>query len=182
MSLISFAFKFGDPAGAAAVVDCRFLPNPNNTKISSLTGVHPAVADFFAQSPSTACALGSLFPTLRQFIDDSPHEHIVIGFGCTAGRHRSVFTCERFREFLFTCGNNDVVVSHRDMDEGFFHGSQELASDNCVLFTYDLGQDKVERTARQSKMSPRQTSSMLSSGLEKRRQLLDRRRGQAAII
>ncbi len=120
ISIVSFGFKHGLPLDADLVFDVRFLPNPQYVEsLRPFTGREPAVADYVLRSPLTQSFLRRLTGFLDFLI---PHfvvegkSQLVIGIGCTGGRHRSVAIAERLAASLRR-RNHTVLVEHRDMDK-----------------------------------------------------------------
>lgn len=118
ISIISFGFKYGLPLDCDLVFDCRFLPNPYYEKsLSLLTGLDDLVKQYVMKSPVAV----KFRQKLHDFVDFLlPHyveegkTHLVIGIGCTGGRHRSVVLAEELSRFLRE-GGYTVSVEHRDL-------------------------------------------------------------------
>lgn len=116
--VVSFGFKKGTPNDCDFVFDMRALPNPFYIEsMREKTGLDDEVADYVFSFKETqdyyqkVCELmGSLLP---QFIKEG-RPTLIIGIGCTGGRHRSVCFAERLGEYFKSCGKK-VTVSHRDM-------------------------------------------------------------------
>mmetsp|Transcript_21329 Transcript_21329/g.48174 ORF Transcript_21329/g.48174 Transcript_21329/m.48174 type:complete len:217 (+) Transcript_21329:1612-2262(+) len=116
----SFSFKTGAPE-ANLVVDVRFLPDPRplEQQTPSLTGKDSLVEDYIREK----CCFDSFFAVLKQKV--SPivgdllgrgQQRIEFAFGCTAGKHRSVFVAECLAEWLRQeVGINNVRVLHREL-------------------------------------------------------------------
>ncbi len=114
----SFGFKYGLDNEADLVFDVRCLPNPfYEEALKEKTGVEPCVQDYVL---STEESLEFLEKMLR-FIDFSVplytkegKSQLIIAFGCTGGKHRSVTFAERVGKFLKE-KNYDCVIEHRDI-------------------------------------------------------------------
>lgn len=116
VDLVSFGYKHGLPSDADLVFDVRFLRNPHYvTELAPLTGMDAEVADYVRADPAfpefearLLALLDYLLPAYR----DEGKSRVVIAFGCTGGRHRSVtlveLTARRYREQGYR-----VAVSHR---------------------------------------------------------------------
>src|SRR4030088_1910543 len=94
VTCVAFGYKNGIPDGASWVVDVRLLENPYWVEeLRPLDGRDARVRDFVLKQPAAQELLGNLEKTLRDAI---PHyrergrSHLVVAFGCTGGRHRSV--------------------------------------------------------------------------------------------
>lgn len=112
--VMSFAYRRGVPKSADFVFDMRFLPNPYYEKsMKLLTGQSPEVQDFFNHCQEFQRFLGMLFPLLDQMLTDC-RPSFVVAFGCSGGRHRSVYSAEKTAEYLGTKGYV-TYRHHRDM-------------------------------------------------------------------
>lgn len=116
----SFSFKQGVPRAADLVFDVRFFKNPfYDLTLRSLTGQAEAVQTFIGADPAfdgffdhLTGMIGPLLPRYRA----EGKSYLTIAFGCTGGRHRSVFLAEHFAAWLGNQGwHNDV--RHRDLDK-----------------------------------------------------------------
>jgi len=116
----SFSFKRGVPRAADLVFDVRFFANPfYDLTLRPLTGQSEAVQAFIGKDPAfdgffdhLTGMIGPLLPRYRA----EGKSYLTIAFGCTGGRHRSVFLAEHFAAWL---GNQDWHndVRHRDLDK-----------------------------------------------------------------
>lgn len=115
--IVSFGFKYGLPIDADLVFDVRFLPNPYYLdSLRPRTGQDPAVYDYVMQWPATKEFMTRLLDMMDFLIPQYQREgkpQVVIGIGCTGGRHRSVALAERLREHLQT--TQKVKIVHRDI-------------------------------------------------------------------
>jgi RNase adapter protein RapZ len=117
-SVVSFGFKYGLPADADLVVDCRFLPNPHWVPdLRPLTGHDAAVREYvLAQRGAKELldAYGEVLRLLvRGYLREGKH-YMTLAVGCTGGKHRSVAMAEQFGARLVDDGV-EVQVSHRDL-------------------------------------------------------------------
>lgn len=116
----SFSFKYGVPRDADLVFDVRFFKNPfYDLKLRPLTGQAEAVQEFIGKDPAFDGFFdhltGMLAPLLPRYRAEGK-SYLTIAFGCTGGRHRSVFLAEHFAAWLGNQGwHNDV--RHRDLDK-----------------------------------------------------------------
>ncbi|MCW8834938.1 MAG: RNase adapter RapZ [Rhodospirillales bacterium] len=114
----SFGFRRGLPREADLVFDVRFLANPHyDESLRPLTGRDPAVAAFIEKDRDWESFFGNLIsllgPLLPRYRDEG-RSYLTIAFGCTGGRHRSVFMAEKLASWLRTQGQA-VQVHHRDI-------------------------------------------------------------------
>lgn len=117
----SFAYRHGVPADADFVFDARCLPNPHwDPTLRPLSGRDGPVADFFAAQPLVkefAAQVGGLLETwLPRLHTDTSRSYITVAFGCTGGRHRSVYLAEHMAQRAREQGWDEVAVHHREMD------------------------------------------------------------------
>ncbi len=116
----SFAYKRGVPEEADFVFDARVLPNPHwEPELRPLTGRDPRVRDYLdAQADVDAYArqvagfLDSWLPRLRS----DTRAYVTVAFGCTGGKHRSVYLAERMAAHARAQGWNEVATYHREQD------------------------------------------------------------------
>ncbi|MCL1903968.1 MAG: RNase adapter RapZ [Oscillospiraceae bacterium] len=116
----SFGFKFGIPGDADLVFDVRFLPNPFYIpELKAKTGLQSEVRDFVMKN-ETAQELERRLKELLEFLIPryvaEGKSQLVIAFGCTGGKHRSVTFAERLLEQLKASGYK-ATVFHRDLSK-----------------------------------------------------------------
>jgi UPF0042 nucleotide-binding protein len=117
ITVISFGFKKGLPLDADLVFDVRFLPNPFYVEsLKELDGNREEVANYVLKWPMTARFLTKLYDFIDflapQYVKEGK-ANLIIGIGCTGGRHRSVTIANKLGEYLRTRGYL-VAVDHRD--------------------------------------------------------------------
>jgi UPF0042 nucleotide-binding protein len=119
ITCLAFGYKNGIPDGASWVVDVRLLENPYWVdELRPLDGNDPRVRDYVIKQPAAHELLGNLETTLRAAI---PHyrergrSHLVVAFGCTGGRHRSVSMAREMAARLESVDGIDVEFSARDI-------------------------------------------------------------------
>ncbi|MBI2914438.1 MAG: RNase adapter RapZ [Firmicutes bacterium] len=118
VSLVSFGFKHGLPMDADLVFDARFLPNPHYVEsLQAYTGNDTEVVDYVFRWPISHRFMEKICDLLDfllpLFIKEGK-AHLVIGVGCTGGKHRSVAVSNRLAEFLRSKAYH-VSVEHRDV-------------------------------------------------------------------
>ncbi|MEW5746157.1 MAG: RNase adapter RapZ [Nitrospirota bacterium] len=119
ISMISFGFKFGVPADIDLLFDVRFLPNPYFVpELKPLKGTDREVADFVLRRDETKEFLdrlaGLLDFLLPHYIKEG-RSYLVIGVGCTGGRHRSPAVVEKIAEQIKLRHGLEPSVTHRDI-------------------------------------------------------------------
>ena len=108
VQLISFGFKYGEPAQHDRLIDCRSLKNPHNvTELKPLTGLDGRVQKYVESD----VRFGQLQDNATMALKDG----IVIAFGCYGGRHRSVSMAEMTAAKLKDAGH-EVEIYHRELD------------------------------------------------------------------
>ncbi|MCR4401263.1 MAG: RNase adapter RapZ [Firmicutes bacterium] len=117
--VVAFGFKHGIPMDADLVFDVRFLPNPHYVEsLRKLTGDTEPVREYVFQSPVTRRFLQKLFDLMAFLLPHYVKEgktQLVVGIGCTGGKHRSIAVADRLAGFLKERGYN-VSVEYRDRD------------------------------------------------------------------
>ena len=117
ITIMSFGFKNGTLLDADLVFDVRFIPNPYYVdELKEKTGEDDEVRDFVFKYERTKIFLEKvkdLVNYLLPFYKEEGKSNLVIGIGCTGGRHRSVAIANELgREFEEK--GETVYVSHRD--------------------------------------------------------------------
>jgi UPF0042 nucleotide-binding protein len=121
VTFMSFGFKHGPPREEDLAFDVRFLANPHyEPELRELTGLDEAVVEYIARDGR----LEQLYIRLHALLDfllpqyvAEGKAHLVIGIGCTGGRHRSVAIAEHLAERYRDNDDLDVAVAHRDIDK-----------------------------------------------------------------
>jgi UPF0042 nucleotide-binding protein len=106
------------PPVADVVFDMRFLDNPHwDPDLRELTGQDERVGAYIERDP----AFASIFARIRDLLLEllpryaaQGKSYVNIAFGCTGGRHRSVFVAERIAEALREGGFSPTVL-HRNL-------------------------------------------------------------------
>ena len=116
----SFAYRRGVPADADFVFDARVLPNPHwNPELRPLSGRDAPVREFLDAQADVGRYVeqvgGFLDAWLPQLRSDT-RSYITVAFGCTGGRHRSVYLAERLATHFRDGGWGDVAIHHREVD------------------------------------------------------------------
>lgn len=120
VNVTSFGFKYGIPIDADLIYDVRFLPNPHYVEqLRPNTGQDPEVYDYVMKWPETQTFLTKLLDMLQFLIPQYRKEgksQVVIGIGCTGGKHRSVAIAEYLGRMLGASDTEAIRVSHRDAE------------------------------------------------------------------
>lgn len=118
LTISSFGFARGMPPLADLVFDMRFLDNPHWVEgLRELTGQDAAVGEHIEKDPAFHLAFSQIFDLLTTLIPRYAAQgkaYVHVAFGCTGGRHRSVFTAERMARGLREAGFSPTV-RHRNL-------------------------------------------------------------------
>ncbi len=118
--VISFGYKYGVSREADLVFDVRCLPNPFYIpELKHHTGLESCVSDYvlsFSQSETLVKKLEDLLDFLIPLYIHEGKSQLVIAFGCTGGKHRSVTFAEAIYKYLKE-KNIRCRISHRDIDK-----------------------------------------------------------------
>ena len=120
VNITSFGFKHGILQDADLVFDVRFLPNPYYVdELKQKTGNDKEVQDFVLQFEETEVFLNKIKDLLDFLIPNYIKEgknQLVIGVGCTGGKHRSVTLANEIYKALKEDDQEyGVTLNHRDI-------------------------------------------------------------------
>ncbi|MEM8798552.1 MAG: RNase adapter RapZ [Pseudomonadota bacterium] len=117
LTVMSFGFARGIAREADLVFDVRFLSNPHyDPDLRPLTGRDERVAGFVSRDASFTPMFDRMSDLVFELIPRYRAEgkaYLTISFGCTGGRHRSVFCAELLHRMLMERGYPNTIV-HRD--------------------------------------------------------------------
>ncbi|HPF47322.1 MAG: RNase adapter RapZ [Alphaproteobacteria bacterium] len=118
ISVSSFAYPKGLPRDADLVFDVRFLRNPHyDETLKAKTGREEIVGEYIMRDPvfnSSWDKISSLILTLLPEYKKEGKSYLTISFGCTGGKHRSVFLAEKLGALLKE-KNYQVNIHHREL-------------------------------------------------------------------
>lgn len=118
IAVSSFGFKHGIPVDVDLVFDVRFLPNPfYDLELRPMTGNDQVIQDFVLNCEEASEFLDKLEDMLKFLIPNYIKEgkyNLVIGIGCTGGKHRSVTIANKLAERLKSLPYM-IKVEHRDI-------------------------------------------------------------------
>ena len=120
VNISSFGFKHGILQDADLVFDVRFLPNPYYVdELKHKTGNDKEVQDFLLQFDEAHVFLDKIKDLLDFLIPNYIKEgknQLVIGIGCTGGKHRSVTLANEIYKALKDDDREyGVTINHRDI-------------------------------------------------------------------
>jgi UPF0042 nucleotide-binding protein len=118
VTVTSFGFSRGMPPVADFVFDMRFLDNPYwNPDLRPLTGKDAPVAEFIRRDPAFEVVFAHIRDLLLMLLPRfkaNGKAYVHIAFGCTGGRHRSVFMVEQIGAALREAGFSPTML-HRNL-------------------------------------------------------------------
>ena len=116
----SFSYAVGIPREADLVFDMRFLDNPHyQPELRDKTGMDQDVANFISKNTVWQDFDAKLRPIIDLIIPNYKKEgrkYLHLAFGCTGGKHRSVFAAETYAKYLKEKIKN-VTLLHRELRE-----------------------------------------------------------------
>ena len=133
MSLVicSFGYKRGVPVDADIVLDMRFAENPYYVpELRKLSGLDEPVIRFLKDKPLMEDVLNwavKLVKDTMPCFEQQGKNLLRICFGCTGGRHRSVYAAESVAKHLREDGipvrvyHRDLVVEAADIESRMMH-------------------------------------------------------------
>ena len=122
VNILSFGFKNGIPTDAYLVFVVRFLPNPFYIdELKHKTGNDKEVQDYVMSFSEAGEFLQKLVDMLDflipNYVKEGKHQ-LVIGIGCTGGKHRSVTLANELYAKMKNHGNYGTKLYHRDIKQG----------------------------------------------------------------
>ena len=120
----SFSYRKGLPSdesghGGGFVFDCRYLPNPGREeKFAPRTGQDAEVQAYLAEKPQVGEFLKGVFALVDAAAENYQSRNftdLMVSFGCTGGRHRSVYCAEQLKKHLKEKYGIKTELSHREL-------------------------------------------------------------------
>lgn len=113
----SFGYKYGIPADADIVFDCRNIPNPFwIPELRPFTGRDQPIIDYLEGCPEVE----PFFELMKNFLSNylasaeaNGRSYATIAIGCSGGQHRSVYFAERLYNYFKD--KRECVLTHREM-------------------------------------------------------------------
>jgi len=118
VNLLSFGYKFGIPADADLVMDCRFIPNPHwQPELRPKSGLDSDVSKAVlsaAEVPEFLDRYVAMFESIARGYLHEGKKFITLAIGCTGGKHRSVAIAEELAKRLngMTVTKDGEVSAH----------------------------------------------------------------------
>lgn len=118
ISVTSFGFKHGVLLDGDLIFDVRFINNPYYVpELKEFTGLEKNVKDYVFSWPQTQTFISKVMDIIEFLIPHYISEgktQLVIGIGCTGGKHRSVAIAEEIGRLLKD-KDHRAIVTHRDL-------------------------------------------------------------------
>jgi RNase adapter protein RapZ len=115
----SFAYKHGVPVDADFVFDARCLPNPHwDASLRPLSGKDKPVQQYLDDSAETreyVAQVAQFLDTWLPRFESETRSYVTVAFGCTGGRHRSVYLAETLAAHCRDKDREDVLTYHREL-------------------------------------------------------------------
>ena len=125
VKVISFSYKKGIPNdesgnGGGFVFDCRAVNNPGKyERYAQLTGLDQPVIDFLEQDGEILALLEQAYAMVDASVKrykERKFTHLMVCFGCTGGRHRSVYAAQKMAERIRQLFDVEVQLVHREQN------------------------------------------------------------------
>lgn len=124
--ITSFSYKKGIPVdpsgnGGGFVFDCRAINNPGRiTEYKPLTGKDLEVQQFLEEKSEMKQFLNGVTLLVDQSVKnyiDRGFSHLAVNFGCTGGKHRSVYAAEKLANHIRNNFQVNVVLVHTEQEK-----------------------------------------------------------------
>lgn len=121
----SFSYRRGIPVdekghGGGFVFDCRVLPNPGRLpEYAQFTGNDSQIIEYLRKEPDVAAFMQHVQSIIAQVVPNYQKRNftnLMVSFGCTGGRHRSVYCANLLADYLRQNFNVDVELRHRELE------------------------------------------------------------------
>ncbi len=118
LTILSFGFKYGLPQEADIVLDVRCLPNPFYVpELKEKTGLDQPVVDYVmaaGESHELLKRIEAMLEYALPLYEKEGKSQLIIGVGCTGGKHRSITVARLLGDFCQKLGYAPTV-QHRDV-------------------------------------------------------------------
>ncbi len=123
VSVGSFSYRKGVPAdysgnGGGFVFDCRSVHNPGRyDRYKPLTGLDTEVIEFLEAGGEMTAMMESAYSLVDAAVEkylSRGFTHLQVSFGCTGGRHRSVYGAQHMAEHINRKYGVRVHLEHRE--------------------------------------------------------------------
>ena len=149
ITVLSFGFKYGIPNDADLVFDVRFLPNPYYIEeLRPMSGNDQPVRDYVMNNDTAKQFLTKLTDMVEFLIPNYISEgktQLVIGIGCTGGKHRSVTLANELYEALKKTDSYGVRIEHRDIGKDAITKAKQVS---IMSFSGKIKEELAEHVAK----------------------------------
>lgn len=123
VTVSSFSFKRGIPVdttgnGGGFVFDCRAITNPGKyDEYKALTGKDESVIQFLEENGEIIGFLDDARAMVSRSVEryiNREFDNLMVNFGCTGGRHRSVYCAEKMTDYLRQKYDIEVELIHQE--------------------------------------------------------------------
>ena len=118
--VVSFSYRRRMPEHIDMMLDMRFANNPHwNTDLRDFTGLDKEVEDFLNADTALQEVMDnfrSMLSAMLKRMEDEGRPLLNLAFGCTGGRHRSVWAAESIGKWLRERGHY-VTITHREISD-----------------------------------------------------------------
>jgi len=125
IKVVSFAYKKGIPNdtsgnGGGFVFDCRAINNPGKyERYNHFTGLDAPVIEFLEHDGEITTFLDNVYTlvdaSVKRYLDRG-FTNLMVCFGCTGGRHRSVYSAQKLAEHLHERFDAKIHLTHREQN------------------------------------------------------------------
>lgn len=119
VTIMSFGYKYGVPADADFVADCRFIPNPFwIPELRAHNGLDADVSDYVLRQTGAEAFIHNYAKALDPVLAGYQRENkrnATLAIGCTGGKHRSVAVARKLAQTIATIPGVVVNLKHRDL-------------------------------------------------------------------
>jgi len=125
VTINSFSYKMsGIPLdytenGGGFVFDCRALPNPGRIPaLVNFNGTELPIVEYFEKEKEVHRFRENVFHLVDQSVENylqRGFNHLQVDFGCTGGKHRSVFMAEALKKHLENRVGVRVEIHHKEL-------------------------------------------------------------------
>lgn len=125
VQVFSFSYKKGLPIdisgnGGGFIFDCRGIHNPGRyAEYKDKTGKDKVVIEFFKTKSDIDVFIENAKTTVNSTVEnyiERGFNSLMISFGCTGGRHRSVYCAEAMAKYLKEKYKVNVILRHREQE------------------------------------------------------------------
>ena len=120
IEIMSFGYKYGIPIECDLTFDVRFIENPFYIpNLKDFCGLDDNVREFVLDREESRKFLNKIYDLVDFLIPNYIKEgrkHLVIGVGCTGGKHRSVVISHEMYFYLRKYEKYKLIVEHRDLN------------------------------------------------------------------